>query len=385
MEIKKLTAEHYDELLYVLNTTFGHKYGRPMDFERELPKMWIKDDAHMGCHIGAFEDGKLCAVVGVYPMKLYINGQEFLFATTGNVATLPECEGKGYMNALFSMAMEELKEMGADGARLGGARQRYARFGYEGCGHLYQFGMTDKNRIRFYHNYRDDVEFFEVKKEDTEALRFIMELSNQQLIHVERYSIENYRDVYLVVNSKGKTPYIAIRDGKMIGYLCASANGSWLGESKAVDTEAFMDMVCSWQKRCDTGIGFTVAPYMKELLRICAAGCDSYSINWPSRYKIINWVKVLDALMKLKASCETLPDGIFYLEIRDYGTVKLYVQDGQAGCEATDGAAPELTLDCLEASRVLFGPLPAFTVTEVPPLVRTWLPLPLTWDFLDVL
>jgi len=44
MEIKKLSVEHYDELLVVLNTTFSHKRGFKVDFERELPKMWVRDD-----------------------------------------------------------------------------------------------------------------------------------------------------------------------------------------------------------------------------------------------------------------------------------------------------------------------------------------------------
>lgn len=384
MEIKKLSVEHYDELLDVLNTTFSHKRGFKVDFERELPKMWVRDDAHMKCHIGAFEDGKLCAVVGVYPLHVKIGGEEFLFATTGNVATLPEYEGRGFMNALFTEAMKELEVMGADGARLGGDRQRYARFGYEGCGLLFRFQMTEKNRIRFYKNYRDDVVFEQVGRENTEYLKFIMDISNKQEIHVERYPEENYRDVYLVLHSKAKIPYIAIRNGEPIGYLCASDTGSEIAEMRAVDCTAMVDMVCSWQKRCNESIGFGLAPYKVEEARIFAAGCNTYTITWPSRFKIINWVKVLDALMKLKLICEPLPEGAFYLGIEGYGTVKLYVQDGTAGCEKADGNSPEVTLSSLDASRVLFGPLPAYTVTEVPPLVRAWLPLPLTWDYLDV-
>ena len=90
MEIKRLTAEHYDELLELLNYTSGNKYGKPVDFLSAQPKMWVRDDEHMGCHFGAFEDGRLCAVVGVYPLMTVIDGEKFLFATTGNVATHPD-------------------------------------------------------------------------------------------------------------------------------------------------------------------------------------------------------------------------------------------------------------------------------------------------------
>ena len=143
-EIKKLTAEHYDELLALLNYTFGNKNGKEVDFLTEQPKMWVRDDAHMGRHLGVFEDGKLCAVVGVYPLQTVIDGEKILFATTGNVATHPEYEGRGYFNALFCEAMKELESMNADAARLGGARQRYERFGYESCGASYLFNFNAK-------------------------------------------------------------------------------------------------------------------------------------------------------------------------------------------------------------------------------------------------
>ena len=58
--MRKLNANDYDELLFVLNRAFGNIYQREMDFTRELPRMWVRDDEYMGKHIGMFEDGKLC-------------------------------------------------------------------------------------------------------------------------------------------------------------------------------------------------------------------------------------------------------------------------------------------------------------------------------------
>ena len=56
MELKRLKAENYDELLNLLNKTFSNKYGREMDFLSEQPKMWVRDDEHMEKHFGIFED-----------------------------------------------------------------------------------------------------------------------------------------------------------------------------------------------------------------------------------------------------------------------------------------------------------------------------------------
>ena len=147
MKIRRLCASDYDELLDMLNYTFGTHYGRDMDFLNEQPNMWVKDDEHLGKHFAVFDNGRLASVVGIYPLPAVIDGTEVLFATTGNVATHPNFTGKGYFNELFTRVMGELDVIDADAARLGGARQRYARFGFEPCGTLHKFMITDKTRI----------------------------------------------------------------------------------------------------------------------------------------------------------------------------------------------------------------------------------------------
>ena len=146
IEIRKLNKDDYDELFEVLTKTFENKNKRPVYFDKAQPKMWVRDDEHMARHTGVFEDGKLVSVVGVYPLPLVIDGENFMLYTTGNVATLPEYEGKGYFTKLFKMAMQEIEDLGADGARLGGARQRYGRYGFEGGGIL-SMGMSDSYAV----------------------------------------------------------------------------------------------------------------------------------------------------------------------------------------------------------------------------------------------
>ena len=102
MEIIKLKSENYDEWLHVLNTVFTIHNGKDMDFEKSLPKMCVKDDYHMGMHFGIKDEGKIVSLLGVYPIETKIDGKDFMFSTVGNVATLKEHEGKGYMK-LHSM------------------------------------------------------------------------------------------------------------------------------------------------------------------------------------------------------------------------------------------------------------------------------------------
>ena len=97
MDIQRLNATHYDELLSLLGYVFGKKNGREMDFEKEMPKMCVRDDEHMGRHIGIFDGDRLVACMGIYPFDVIVAGEKLLFATTGNIAVHPDHEGRGYM------------------------------------------------------------------------------------------------------------------------------------------------------------------------------------------------------------------------------------------------------------------------------------------------
>ena len=383
-EIKGLSLEHYDEMRMLLNYTFGHKYRRPMDFERYLPKMWVKDDDRMmNCHIGAFEGGKLCGVVGIYPLPLHIGDAKLLFATTGNVATLPEYEGRGIFNTLFGCAMRKLEEIGADGARLGGQRQRYQRFGFEGCGQVYQFSFGTDERIRAKDKHTgEDITFSKIDAEDTEDLRFCHELYQKKKIYVERAAEDSYRETYQSMCSKYMFPYVAFRDGKAVGYLCASDNDpGTIGEIQAQDAKTFQEMIYAWQRKSNASLCVNLAPYMTEEIRLLYDFAADYTVRFPSRFKMLNWLKITDALMKLKSSYAEMAPGEAVIEIEEYGRLRLYAQNHGAGCETTE-QNPQTVLSQTAAMRLLFGPLPASAVCDVPCFVRDWLPLPLTWDFL---
>lgn len=386
MEIKRLCAEHYDELLELLNYTFGNKSGKPVDFLSAQPKMWVRDDEHMGCHFGAFEDGRLCAVVGVYPLKTVIDGEKFLFATTGNVATHPDYEGRGYFNALFTEAMKELEVIGADVARLGGARQRYGRFGYERCGCSYLFNFCRKNRtVGFGENAGEGIVFSPIAPDDTEALLFCRELRVRLPIYVERSTANGGIDIYRSMCSRHNRPYLATRDGKPIGYLCCTEGDKDIEELDALDTDTLVEMVCAWQARnSERGLNFAIPAFDVEALRRFCATAESYRMTCPGMFRVLNWEKLVNVMMRYRAKNGGLLAGEWVLGIEGYGNLRLFSDGETAGCEKTDAAA-ELTLDRLRASRLLFGPDCPEAVADVPPIPRSWLPLPFSWGALDAI
>ena len=121
---------------------------------------------------------------------------------------------------------------------------------------------------------------------------------------------------------------------------------------------------------------------MTEEVRVFWSSSSNLRITPATQFKIVNWQKLLNALMRMKSKSEKMLDGELVVEIADYGKLKLFVDGEKVGCELTDEKA-QLTLDRLEATRLLLGPSAPIAVADLPPIPRSWLPLPMSWNTLD--
>ncbi len=382
MELYRLGAKDYHELIHLLDGVFSHHNKKEQHFEEELPKMCVADDLHMNRHLGIKEDGKLVATVGIYPLPATVSGTPVLFSTVGNVATHPDYEGRGYMSMLLHAAMKELEVMGADVSRLGGSKHRYNRFGYEGAGTLYTFTFTPHNlRCRFPH-FESSHTLRPIEKADQNTLAHVWDLYSQNKIAVNRLEMPAYADVYHSLTAWRCRGYaMENREGVLCGYLSADPDGN-VTEWGAVTADVACEMLALWQSTVQKSITVPVAPYQSDMLAKLSTLCEGYTVNMPSLFKIINWEKTVGAFLGLKASYTALPDGEWVLGIQDYGNIMLTVSGGETACRRT-----EKTSDCqlppLAATRLLFGPMPAAGVLPLPPAVNAWLPLPLSWNLQD--
>ena len=384
MEIRTLCKDDYDELLSVLNTSFATVRNRPVDFLCGQPKMWVRDDAHMARHIGLFEDGRLAAVVGIYPLTLHVGGEVLRFATTGNVATLPEYAGRGYFSKLFALAMERAEKEGYDGLRLGGQKQRYGRYGFENCGALYSVTFSEKNRAAFPEADYENIVFEKLERDSLADLRYARELSEKMPCFVERSPEENERDTYLVLRTRYSEAYIAKRGGIPCGYLSAAEGGKVISELRAENAKAFFAIACAWQRKTSEALTLPIAPWMKEELAIAASTAESINVCTPSKFKILRPERVIHAFMKLRHSLAPMQKGELILAIEGHGALRLAADETRALCEKIADRKPDLSLDAKSAAQMLFGPLPASVFAALPPHALSWFPLPLCWNFLDV-
>ncbi len=381
-EIERLRGCDFADAMDFLNMVFSQN-SKPHFFERSLPKMCFPDDAHMGRHLAIKRDGRIRAMLGVYPLPMKVCGENFLFSTVGNVATHLDDRGSGMMTALLDEAERELVRIGADAARLGGYRSRYGRRGFEIAGTNISIRMLPRNVHDQYGTDVPALTFLEITPGSL-VYRDIRALYNRRSFITTR---ESDLDFDLTLRAWEATPYAVYDGDAFVGYISAVKEGNAFAECAADTPERLRDICAAWiTQRGTKELGITLAPWEDDVLRVMTAFCENYSVSTASHFRITSWAELTQAFLRLKNRMAPLPTGEFTLGIEGYGAIRMSVSGKGVFCERTD-APPELTLDRLASTRFLFGPQPPYTVAKVPSYVslqlNAWLPLPLSWNGQD--
>ena len=377
MEIKRLKKENYDELISLLNLVFSRQNQCVMDFERELPNMCLRDDAHMGKHLGAFVDDKLVSVVGIYPLPTKVLDREINFCTVGNVATHPDHEGQGDMNLLLNRAMKIVKKEKYDACRLGGNRARYLRFGFELCGRNYSYYVTPNNAKKsLLSGYGQGTSVAEILPSDENALTFASEIYHQGKVSTVR---EDNGVMYRVMTAWRNTPYLVCKNGDPIGYFTLTPDKKTVSEAYAADKSSYLDTVVAISSYLNDDFSVTLFEHDIDLVREMNKCAEYMSIQIPSSFNIVNFEKVIDAYIKLKASYTRLATGSVTVHIKEYGKIKIFANERDCGCVSFDGPC-DLELSRSDATRFIFGMHPPVAVTEPNLFAKANFPLPLSWN-----
>ncbi len=381
-ELRTLHAGEMHDLSRLLNTAFtGDPDSR--HFEEGLPKMWVDDEEHMARHIAVFEDGVMAGAVGIYPYGVKIGTKSLRFATVGNIGILKEYRGRGYMKLLMDAAMAVLEKERIDVSRLGGLRTRYEHYGYEMCGTNYTVRLSKRNAEEAYPG-GTCVTFTPVAEDDPAALAFVRALYDTSAIACDR---GDDTDLFRTLCAWKNRPYLAYLDGRPVGYLCASADGSSVAEHGAIDADLHTEMLCAWvMQNAAYEIRAEIYPWDIPLCRKIGMICETFSAVPATQCKIIAFDRFADALLSLKASQTPLIPGSLSLGIAGFGTLVMEVSDDGARAYRSDAPADD-AIDALTAARMLFGMMPPTLCAPLSEntarLLASWLPLPFSWNGQD--
>lgn len=378
--IIQLTADDFEEAMDFLNLIFG--VYNPHDFESLIPAIYRPTDEHMAYNHAIKQNGRIRAIVGMYPITLHIGDVAVRIAGIGAVSTHRNDRDRGYMKALMNHCVEQMKAQGYHLSCLGGQRQRYRYYGYEVCGTKYIF-TVNKNNIR--HCYKDtpNIRFEPITSDDEAYLVKARTLHDAQPLHCER----SHEDFYRYCVGWHNKPYAALdEDGRMVGYVVANEPSDHVSELCAEDDDIATRMVRAWVVQYPVKpISIDMHPLGDSLFYTLGQISEHVRVKESGNWQVFDWITVTDALMKTRCLSGLMADGAVVVDIDGYDAMRMYVDGAEAGCVATD-ARPDVTCDAPTAMRLLFGPLLPSLVMPLPAQAKafeSWCPLPLSIRWQD--
>ncbi len=395
IEVVVSEEKHKEALIACADRAFGDQLPEG-GFAALLPKLYGMDAKVGGNHLIAVEDGKFLGVVLTETMRYHVLDKELKIGCVGTVSVIGEARGRGIMKRLMDAALDSLRASGCDFVFLGGQRQRYAYWGFEPCGTQTCFSW---NRANLKHG---------PKPGEGERLELVLmpELTEQARRMYEREPVRVWRAperFYDILCSWQARPYACMRQGAFVGYVALGTDTDRetaviremvldKGVSAGAVLHALADCLGIWQ-------GTVTAEYARQdMMRELDEICESQSMSCGHRFRILNWRRVLEAMLGLKQYCSPIEDGEAVLGIREHSgkrtAVRLRACKGQitaaeAEGEETEGLRAEgidarragaaentVELTAAQAARMLFSSTQIYH-RELEGIPRGWFPLPL--------
>lgn len=274
MEIKKVSKEEFQTLMSVMNQSF--KTSKDSSFEKILPKLYYPTNNNM-IHYAVYENQKMVASVGLYPMTLISENKTLNAVCLGGIGTLPEHRLKGYFKALMEKAIDVCKNSNYDLIFLNGKRQRYNNFGFENAGRKMVVTLSYKKKKLL------QSKTYEVKplvKEDKEMIKACLDIYNLQPQRMLRTE-DNFYDHVVTWGCK---PYVVKVGNKVVAYFSAKRDHIIfeIGYLKGY-RDTLLNSILG--DKPFVAIYMPISEYDDDLF----SKIENYNIKNCCMYKILNW------------------------------------------------------------------------------------------------
>ena len=356
------------DILDFINYVFSQAH-KPHDFKTLLPKVY----AHEGFskyHYVAVTDGRIRGTVAILPVELPVDKGEMLkIGFVGSVSAHPYDRGAGHMKKLMQMMLADAQNK-YDLLVLGGQRQRYQYFGFEKGGCRLRFTVTQSNVRHALGDVPDNGLNLRLLTEAGDAaLQDIHAMGERQWMHCVR-SRENFLDI--MHSWQGKL-FALEENGAVQGYIYARG-GEDLAEIGLRDESRIAEAVKTYMLH--TGEK-SVNVRVDMLDRVRANYLKRFAEKWDltdnEMLHVINWQRVLQALLSHKADCMPLADGRFVFEVENAGRYAIEAEQSQVRVSKTQDA-PDMVMTAQKAVEFFFSPYTAAMVSS--PMLKSWLPVP---------
>ena len=355
-----------EAIIDFINYVFSQAH-RPHDFKKLIPKTYgDPGEEFEKWHFLAKSEKGIRACIAVRPFEMLAAGERLPAGFIGSVSVHPYARGEGHMKRLMPMAIEHAKQEGYAFLALGGQRQRYGYFGFDigGCAMRYAF-----NESNAHHAVAGSAEEISLVPAGQDDLEYAWELYEKSPVRCLREK-ESFFDVCRTWGGRLRI----VRDGgRRIGYY---ADG---GCEIALEDEEDLPRVLKAILREDgkKEISVTCPLWEERRRKILYDACEDASAVSCEMIRVLDWEKVLRAMLKLRAARRSLAD--FDVSVAIDGTaLRMRSQGGKT--EVARCGEADLRLTQKEAHRLFFSLESAQSDTILP---AGWLPLPFWMSAVD--
>jgi predicted N-acetyltransferase YhbS len=384
VQYTKAKGEDYDEVIDLANYVFSAARG-PHDFPALLPKLYKKAYFMEGFHYLAREDGKIKAVIGAYPLAMHILGDVLPGRGIGMVSVHPYARSRGYMRALMEMALEDMRRDGVVFSCLGGQRQRYEYFGYTPAGMQVVFECRQANiRHTLGKDFLLGFSLRLLSAADGEFIEGIRLFHEAKTARLERRG-EKFFDI---LSSWTSRVYALLEGENLAGYFICSPNGDTITEINLADPSRISEAVglflnCPAKTGRPDRVAVIAQPHETEKLAALSRFAEDYTLSSAYSFNILDYPRMLGALLRLKAQTAALADGAASVKIGGE-TLRIALSGGKASVTPA-GSPPDMVLTPLGAAEFFFSSLAPLALPAIRdnPFLRSILPLPLFFESAD--
>jgi len=381
-EVLRAASQDFDEVTSLLDAVFGK--GPQRSFSLAYRGMYRPCDESMSCVYIIRRDGRIVACAGLFPMRLGIGGRELSMAGVGGVAVDAAFRHQGLMQRLLETISADIRRGGYDLSWLIGLRRRYRRFGWEIAGSQTRLTMTEAGIQHGLKNLRLRGVTLEPLGDDGDIARRLYELHQSLPVRINRPA-----ELFTTFLRQRLARPMVARDesGCVVGYLVLDTAGETVVELAAADVSFLPHMVAAAyavaRPQClNVLLDAGHEPLEAGLGELCESATVVHSGNW----LVLDWRRVLDALVALRAMQTPLPAGKVIIDIHDHGRFELALDRKGGGCTPTDAPA-DIGGDSFFMSRLLLGPLRPSQITrltQASSVLDAWCPLPLSMPKVDI-
>lgn len=364
VRITKGRPEDHMDIVDFINMVFRE------DFLVTESKLYLDRPEMAEKHHLVWEDDRIKAVVGNFPVSLNVAGRKLSAYGIGSVSVHPYSRSRGYMKTLMNNALEEAEKEGAALMMLGGKRQRYEYFGFTKCGTVYSFNLDQNVRRHLKQVSSDEIELLPMC-DHKEYLRDCIRLWETQPLYADRKA-EDLCDILQTCDSVG---YVILLRGEFLGF-CSIHNSGGINELTLCDYSYSANVAMKLCEEVGKPFAVKAFPHQRKLIHTLNLICQGHSLSPDPSFNVLDYPKVIEAFLTLKGMNEPLVDGRLVIEVQEKGKWAVEVCDGTVSVTETSDK-PQISLPHIQMMCRLFSPFGQIGEEELTPEMRSWLPIPL--------